>query len=145
MDLESIIISLESTARAIAAAVEGVDDETANWKPDEDTWSIVEIVNHLADEEDEDFRKRVSLTMQDPDLDWPPIDPQNAAVERRFNERTLRKSISRFGEERARSLAWLRAMSESPELDRKKTHPRGDLRVGDLLASWAAHDLLHLR
>ena len=26
-----------------------------------------------------------------------------------------------------------------------KTHPKGDLSAGDLLASWAAHDLLHLR
>ena len=47
--------------------------------------------------------------------------------------------------ERAKSLIWLDSL-ESPAWDRTHEHAQlGPLSAGDLLTSWAAHDLLHLR
>ena len=44
-----------------------------------------------------------------------------------------------------RSLEWLRGLSR-PDWDAAYTHPKlGVIRAGDLLASWCAHDVLHLR
>ena len=43
----------------IQAVLAGVDAEQARWKPDADSWSILEVVCHLVDEEREDFRTRL--------------------------------------------------------------------------------------
>lgn len=136
---------LEANARVFRALVDGVSAEQARWKPEPDKWSILEVVNHLADEEADDFRRRLDLTLHHPDEPWPAIDPPRWAVERRYNERELVPSLERFLEERERSVAWLRAL-EGPDWDRAHEHPRlGATRAGDLLASWLAHDLIHVR
>jgi hypothetical protein len=117
----------------------------ATWKPPSGAWSILEIVCHLGDEEVDDFRTRLRLTLEDPSQDWPKIDPEGWARERRYNERDLGESLERFARERAASVAWLRSLRDV-DWSRAATHPRlGSLRAGDLMASWAAHDALHLR
>lgn len=108
-------------------------------------WSILEVVNHLADEEVEDFRARLRSTLEDPAREWAPIDPERAVRDRAYQERDPAESLRRFRAAREESLAWLRALPE-PRWDNAKTHPRaGTLHAGDLLASWAAHDARHLQ
>lgn len=130
---------------ALDALLGGVSDDDAHWKPGHGGWSIVEIVNHLDDEESEDFRTRVRLTLEDPSQAWPPIDPEGAAVERRYNERGLAESLERFAAARAESVDWLRSLHD-PDWSRTYMHPKwGEFRAGDIFASWCAHDALHLR
>ncbi|MCB9838290.1 MAG: DinB family protein [Phycisphaeraceae bacterium] len=130
---------------ALSALLAPVSDVDARLKPPSGAWSIVEIVNHLADEEDEDFRTRVRMTLEDPSQAWPGIDPEGAAIERRYNDRALGESLDRFASARAASVAWLRSL-ERPDWSRTHRHPKiGDLRAGDVLLSWCAHDALHLR
>ena len=50
---------LTSNAGRFEALVQGVSEAQARWKPDAETWSILEIVNPLYDEEREDFRARL--------------------------------------------------------------------------------------
>ena len=136
---------LEANARVFQALLEGVAAEQARWKPTPGEWAIVEVVNHLADEEAEDFRRRLQLTLERPEEPWPPIDPPAWAVERGYLERDLTPSLERFLEERAASLAWLRGLG-LPDWERAHEHPRlGGLSAGDLLVSWLAHDLIHVR
>jgi hypothetical protein len=130
---------------ALSALLAGVGDDDARRKPASGAWSIVEIVNHLADEESEDFRTRVRLTLDDPSRPWPGIDPEGAVIERRHNEKALGESLVRFASARAESVAWLRSL-RGPDWSRTHRHPIiGDLRAGDVLVSWCAHDALHLR
>jgi hypothetical protein len=137
---------LAANAEAFRALVAGVSDDQARWKPEPSQWSILEVVNHLADEEADDFRRRLELTLADPEQGWPPIDPQGWAVERRYNERDLEESLRRFLEERDRSCVWLRRLPQDADLDRAHAHPTiGVMRAGDVLASWLAHDLIHVR
>jgi len=42
-----------------------INTELAIWKPAPDKWSILEVVNHLYDEEREDFRQRLELVLKD--------------------------------------------------------------------------------
>ncbi len=53
--------------------------------------------------------------------------------------------MERFASDRKKSLEWLRGLSR--ELDWENSHTQGTLtlKAGDVAASWAAHDLLHLR
>jgi hypothetical protein len=137
---------LAANAVAFRGLVAGVSDEQARWKPEPSQWSILEVVNHLVDEETDDFRRRLELTLADPEQAWPPIDPPGWAVERRYNERKLEESIARFLDERERSCAWLRRLPEDADMDRAHAHPSlGTMRAGDVLASWLAHDLIHVR
>jgi len=129
----------------IESLLRGVADEQARWKPAPRKWSILEVINHLYDEERLDFRPRVESTLRDPGKAWPLFDPKEMVIERNYNERDFAQSIDEFLSERQKSLDWLGGLS-SPDWSRGYTHPTiGELRAGDLLAAWLAHDLLHIR
>jgi hypothetical protein len=142
---QELVAGLERGAAAIRGLVAGTGDEAARWRPPGGGWSILEVMGHLRDEEVEDFRRRLDLTLHDPAKDWPPIDPKAWAVERRYQERSLGAELEGFLAERARSLEWLRGL-RNPDWSRAHVHPRmGSMAAGDLLAAWVAHDLLHVR
>jgi hypothetical protein len=145
MNLTYYLRRLTTQAEAIARLVEGVDADQARWRPTADEWSIVEVVNHLYDEEIEDFRIRLQITLRDPNEAWPPNDPERKVTERNYNSRDLAESLENFLDERTVSLEWLRTL-QSPKWEYEHVSPSGrSRRAGDLLASWVAHDLLHLR
>jgi hypothetical protein len=122
-----------------------VPAEQARWKPAPEKWSLLEVASHLADEERDDFRTRVDLTLHHPGRAWPSIDPPRWAVERRYNERELEPTLHDFLRERARTVEWLRSLGRvDPEA--AYLHPAfGRVPAGELLASWLAHDLIHIR
>ena len=145
MDVESCALRLEAGAASIAALVRGAEQAQARWKPSPEKWSILEVVNHLYDEEREDFRQRIDFTLHRPGAPWPPIDPEGWVASRRYAERELGPSLEAFLDERRGSVEWLRGL-RSPDWSLACDHPRGfRLSAGDLLASWVAHDLLHVR
>lgn len=148
MNAVLVIDRLERFGREIAGLASIASEDDARWKPREGAWSILEIVNHLADEEVDDFRTRLRLTQDDPAAPWPGIDPEGWACEREYNQRSLSESIDRFVRERGESVKWLRSLVHSGRADWKveHLHPRhGPISAGTLLVSWAAHDALHLR
>ncbi|MDX1584173.1 MAG: DinB family protein [Thermoanaerobaculia bacterium] len=144
MDKNEVIDLLERNGKVLFDLLEGAGPKFAAWKPSAGGWSPLEVACHLLDEEREDFRSRIRLTLEDPRKDWPGIDPERWVTERSYAGRELGEVIEELRRERASSVAWLR--STPLDLDVAHAHPQlGRLRVGDLLASWAAHDLLHLR
>jgi hypothetical protein len=146
MNLDYFIARLAENRKAFESLATGVSVEQARWKPAPEKWSIVEVVGHLYDEETEDFRQRLRLLIERPGEPWPQIDPQGWVTEREYNKRDLRESLARFFDERKRSLAWLKKLSPSDvDWSARYERPQGNLRAGDLLASWLAHDFLHLR
>ena len=141
----ALVDRMEAMPAAVRALLAGMGSEDACRRPGSGVWSIVEIVNHLADEEHEDFRTRVRLTLEDPRAPWPGIDPETSAIERGYQDRALDESVDRFCTERSRSIAWLRSLAD-PDWSTTHEHPSlGVMRAGDVMASWAAHDALHLR
>jgi hypothetical protein len=143
--LNSVVLRLAATARAIDAVTRDLSREEVTWKPDPARWSVLEVVNHLGDEEAEDFRTRLDIALHRPAEPFPPIDPQGWVRSRDYAARRLGESLDRFLAERDRSLTWLKGLGEI-DLDRGKSHPTGgSLTARQLLAAWAAHDLVHLR
>lgn len=134
--------ALARQAEALASLARGVDAELAHWRPTPERWSMVEVINHLLDEEREDFRARLEFVLLRPDEEPPGIDPPRWAVERRYNERDLAPSLEAFLTERRRSLAWLDELGEPDLSTPSRFRP---VTAGELLASWVAHDLLHVR
>ena len=145
MNAPALITRLETHASVFQAILGRVRPEDAPWKPSPDKWSLLEVTAHLLDEEREDFRTRLDLTLHHPDADWPPIDPVGWVTARNYAARELPPTLQQFLEERLRSVAWLRGLG-SPDWQSIHPHPAfGSMRAGDLLASWVAHDLLHIR
>ena len=145
MSPADLIHALETSGAAIVAFAAGVSAADARVRPAPGKWSVLEVLCHLIDEERDDFRHRVRSTLEDPARDCPPIDPEGWARDRDYNARDVAAMRAEFEHERAVSLAWLRSL-RAPQWDQAKVHAVvGPLRAGDLLASWAAHDVLHLR
>lgn len=144
MILEQLIERMARNARRIGLLVEGVGEVQARWRPEADAWSILEVVNHLLDEEKLDFRVRLDITLHRPEEVWPGIDPAGWVTERRYNERELEESLTGFLAAREVSLDWLRSLAD-PDWEARYEAPWGPMRAGDLMAAWVAHDLLHMR
>ncbi len=145
MDWRRLTDRMETSGGILVDLFSGVGEDEARWKPAPERWSMLEVLVHLGDEEREDFRPRISSTLEDPAGEWPPIDPEGWVLQRRYNERDLAESLNVFRLERAASLEWLRGLID-PDWSRAHEHPSlGVLRAGDLLAAWVAHDDLHIR
>ena len=145
MNLDDMIAQMALQAGRIRVLAEGVPDEQARWKPDAESWSLLEVVNHLYDEEREDFRVRLDLLLHRPSEVAPPIDPQTWVTERQYNQRDLAQSLDNFLAERDRSLDWLRGLG-APDFAAEIVMPWGAVyHPGDMAAAWVSHDLLHLR
>ncbi len=86
---------LRANAAVIDALVRDPDDVQARWRPDTDSWSILEVINHLIDEEVEDFRMRIGLTLEHPGRPWPANDPAGWPIARSYNERDFGGSVAR--------------------------------------------------
>jgi hypothetical protein len=145
INLTNALTRLSANADAVAALARGISDAQARWKPAPEEWSILEVINHLYDEEREDFRTRLDLTLHKAEEAWPPINPVGWVMERGYNGRELGLSLDAFLRERRASIEWLASL-QNPDWNSVHRHRRlGDMTAGDLLAAWVAHDHLHIR
>jgi hypothetical protein len=136
---------LEQNASRIQALVAGVTQAEARWKPSDTSWSLLEVMHHLFDEEREDFRQRLDYLINRPGETFPPIDPQGWVVSRNYNLKDWNLTVQAFLAERGKSAAWLDSLG-TPDWNRAYPDPKlRGLSVGDLLTSWLAHDFLHMR
>jgi DinB superfamily len=143
--LQDAAKKLETTGAAIANLLGDMTVGQARWRPAPESWSALEVLNHLYDEEREDFRQRLDITLHSPGQEFAPIDPKGWVTTRSYNTRELRESLERFCKEREYSISWLLSVQD-PDLGQMCSHKSlQGLRAGDLLVSWVAHDLLHLR
>ena len=140
-----IIEKLEGNASTFKNLLENISDEQVRWKPSTENWSLLEVTNHLYDEEREDFRQRIKNVLGDPQKSWSPIDPGNWNTEREYNKRDMNDSLNNFLSERIKSVEWLKSLT-SPDWKAIHNHPKlGEMSAEKLLVNWLAHDYLHMR
>jgi hypothetical protein len=144
MNVEFCVTQLRHNASRICELVQHIPQKQASWKPDPATWSILEVINHLYDEERLDFRARLDRLLHQPDRLWPDIDPEGWVTERHYNQRLFDESLNDFLIARRESLDWLASL-QAPNWAAVYRASFGQLSAGDLLAAWVAHDLLHMR
>jgi hypothetical protein len=144
MDFGFLTRQMAGNAQAIQSLVKHISGEQARWRPGPDDWSILEVINHLYDEELEDFRAHLDLILHHPNQPWPSIDPEGWVTARRYNERDLTQSLHDFLYAREASLTWLQSLS-APDWQAVYRAPFAEITAGDMMAAWVAHDLLHMR
>ncbi len=143
MELDHLTSQMHHHAQAIAALVADLSSDQARWRPEPDAWSILDVLNHLAYEEVHDFRDRLDLALHRHGEAWPRGDSARGVTEH-TRQRPLAEALDAFLAAREESLAWLSGL-EAPGWDAVIEAPFGQIRAGDVMAAWVAHDLLHLR
>ena len=144
MNLENKTTQLENQGNAILLLGKDLTTEQARWKPSPEDWSILEVLNHLVDEDKFDFRRHLNHILFTPNEPWPRISPQDWVVAKKYNLLALDQTLDNFKSERENSIEWLKSLTD-PDWEKTIKMPWGDLSAGDMLVSWLAHDLLHLR
>lgn len=144
MEFQTLCNELQNSTEMIRALLSGITPEAACLKPDAESWSILEVVCHLHDEEREDFREHLDFILHRQHEEWHAIDPQGWITERNYNQQDFFEMQEQFFVERWKSLEWLKELS-GVDWDTIYTSESGSMRAGDMLASWIAHDNLHIR
>ena len=144
MKFETLYQELKHSTGIIRALLVGITQEEAQVKPDERSWSMLEVVCHLYDEEREDFREHLDFILHRQNEEWHGIDPEGWVTERNYNQQDFASMQRKFFSEREESLEWLKKLS-SADWDTTYISEFGSMKAGDMLASWVAHDNLHIR
>ena len=144
MQFEVLYQELVQSTEVIRVLLDRVSQEDAHLKPNEESWSVLEVICHLYDEEQEDFREHLDFILHRQKENWHNIDPQGWVIERKYNEQDLDEMKDKFFAERAKSLEWLKTLGNSDWKTTYRTEYRL-LSAGDMFCSWIAHDNLHIR
>ena len=145
MNHQNIITQITNNKNTFLPLLSNLNNELINWKAGPDKWSILEIVNHLYDEEREDFRFRLKSVLENPEIPWPSINPAGWVKEREYSSRNFDSSLNDFILEREKSIEWLGGLI-NPNWHLSYNHPQiGIMSAEKILANWLAHDYLHMR
>jgi len=144
-DLELTVAVLERTPATLNALLRDLPDEWTRQNEGEKTWSAFDVVGHLIHGERTDWLPRARRILEFGDSK--PFDPfDRLAQERESRGKSLPQLLDEFAELRQHNLKELRALNLQPgDFARRGRHPAlGACTLGELLATWAAHDLTHL-
>jgi hypothetical protein len=144
MNLDYCLRHLRANADSVASLAAGLSPEQARFRPDESSWSTVEVICHLRDEERQDFRVLIDRIARPDAAPEHAIDPAAWVTSRRYQEQDLQRALGDFLQARAESLGWLSGLGDLI-WNATLLKPWGEISAGEALAAWVAHDLLHLR
>jgi len=63
MQFVTLYAELVQSTEMIRSLLGGVNEDEARIKPNSESWSILELLNHLYDEEREDFREHLDFIL----------------------------------------------------------------------------------
>ena len=136
---------LERTPRVVRQLLEGLPE---SWLAEPDTaggWTARDVVGHLISAELDDWIPRAEIILRDgTSRSFDPFD--RFAHVQRDADVPLEALLDRFTELRTRNLERLELLvTDEADLERRGRHPDlGDVTLGQLLATWAVHDLDHV-
>jgi uncharacterized damage-inducible protein DinB len=136
---------LRSTPWALRAWLKELPDSWIRANEGADTWSPFDIVGHLIHGERTDWMDRVEVILAHGESR--PFTPFDRFAQFEASQgKSLRQLLDTFAELRAANLVRLESLGLGREdFDRRGRHPElGQVTLGQLLATWVAHDLSHL-
>lgn len=144
MKYETLFQELSYSTEMIRVLLAGISQDEAQVKPDAESWSILEVICHLYDEEREDFREHLDFILHRQDEVWHEINPDAWVSEREYNKQNFTEMQENFFSERSKSLEWLKGLSKT-DWETTYTSQYGSMKAGEMFACWIAHDNLHVR
>ena len=143
--LDQTIALLSNTPRALDVLLRDLPDTWTRVNEGANTWSAYDVVGHLIHGERTGWMARAKMILEFGETrTFERIDRQ--AQERDSQGKAVGELLDELALVRSRNLDDLRALDLQPaDLDRRGRHPVfGSVTLGQLLATWDAHDLTHL-
>ena len=144
MEYKILYKELVNSTEMIRSLLVGISGDEARIKPKPGSWSILEVVCHLYDEEREDFREHLDFILHHQNEEWHSIAPTAWVKLRKYNEQNFKTMQRKFFSERKKSLAWLQSLKRV-DWNIIYTSKQGSMSAGEMLSCWVAHDNLHIR
>ncbi len=144
--LAEIVATLERTPHVMRELLRGLSPERLTANYGDGTWSAYEVLGHLIVGEREDWLPRIVRILDEGVTR--PFDPfPHDATIGPASGRSAQDLLDEFASLRDAGLRALAELRLTPEhMDRRGVHPAfGEVTLGQLLATWAAHDLHHVR
>lgn len=145
MSLEETIALLSRTPSILDAWLRDLPDAWTLTNEGEGTFSAFDVVGHLIHGERTDWMPRTRIILQYGETR--PFEKFDRLAQQRESQgKSLGELLDTFAELRAKNLDELRRLELQPsDFERRGLHPElGVVTLGQLLATWAAHDLTHL-
>lgn len=136
---------LERTPQTLEHFLSGLSDGWLQSKEGEGTWNASEVIEHLIEGEKHNWLPRLKMILQEGESKpFPPFDRFSHLQE--ASERSIEQKLLEFRTIRAQNINTLQTLID-PELHLELTgsHPAfGQVKLRELLATWAVHDLTHI-
>jgi hypothetical protein len=134
---------LEATPAILRGLLSEIGDAEARWKPAPDRFSVAEVLSHLRHSEWHCYRARVDRFLTE---ERPELEPDDAQMHLDlYKNGNPAVDLRGFSDERAKSIAQLRALSEDAGNRRALHKEAGEITLSQMLHEWALHDLGHIR
>lgn len=144
-DLQQTIALLDRTPRVLKAWLHDLPEAWVDGNEGAATWNVVEVLGHLVYGDQCDWMTRTRTILEHGEArTFEPFDMQGHVSV--IQGRSLNELLDEFAELRASNLAELKRLAlDHEQLDLRGTHPAfGSVRLGEMLATWAVHDLSHI-
>ncbi|HKF65650.1 MAG TPA: DinB family protein [Vicinamibacterales bacterium] len=143
--MDQTVALLEKTPQTLDALLRDLPDGWTRANEGTNTWSAYDVVGHLIHGERTSWIPRAKMILEFGETRaFERVD--RLAQERESEGKSLSDLLDEFAIVRLKSLDDLRALNlQADDFDRRGRHPVfGPVTLGQLLATWAAHDLTHL-
>jgi hypothetical protein len=144
-NLQQTFALLRNTPAALNALLRDLPESWTHQNEGADTWTIYDVVGHLAYGETSDWPSRARIILEHGESH--PFAPFDRLGQTRSSHgKTLPQLLDDFATLRDRNLEELQSRNLTPEdLARHGTHPSfGAVTLSQLLAAWTVHDMTHL-
>ncbi len=144
-DLEIGIAVLERTPKVMRTWLQGLPDPWVFNNESGESWSPFDVLGHFIHGERTDWIPRAEIILsEDQNKTFEPF--SRLAQFEDSQGKSLDESLDTFQSLRAKNLEKLRGFELQPaDYERTGLHPeQGTVTLGQLLATWVAHDLNHL-
>jgi uncharacterized damage-inducible protein DinB len=143
--LDDALAILRVTPRVLRAWLEDLPDSWTRSNEGPDTWSPYDILGHLIHGERTDWIPRLELILQHGESE--PFTPFDRFAQFRDSQgKSLQNLLDTFEQLRKTNVQRLESHQlKASDFERRGHHPElGPVTLGQLLATWVAHDLNHL-
>ena len=142
--LDDLIAVLERTPATLTALLDGLPEVWVTATEGEGTWSPFDVVGHLIHGERTDWIPRARHILAGESRPFETFDREAQFSESRGQ--SISQLLETFARLRRENLETLRGFAlRSDDLLRGGVHPElGEVKLGQLLATWVVHDLDHL-
>jgi len=143
-NLDDAVALLERTPASLSALLAGLPERWVRATQGDGNWSPYDVVDHLIQGERTNWMVRARHILAGEQRPFDPFDRMAPVTERQGKR--VDELLATFAELRRENVAALVGMHlTSADLSRTGQHPEfGEVRLGQLLATWVVHDLNHM-